>query len=383
MSTTRTENQFPLSHLPKEIRQKEIYSFSPLSVLGLLAQISKQYEAETALTRLLQAAINGAPEFFDAKESATALASIALLKKHPDLLFIKKKVTDHYGREIFGSPYQIFLGAGDIWALKQVYTDILPLISNGKTQAEIQFKEQFPNYDIKINDEAKFYDDRNKQQIADILKQLAILKQLIDADPFSNNYPLDTTKQAVEALCELFQPGPKQVIRSGLHFPLVIMKEIFKVYFTLPLQIHWSFFTLTVIKPALDALSTVDGQCCQNGFSELNMEVGPNRRCHSFYRHPLGKPLALTPVNKVENLGEMAVVDQYEGDVLFVSSGCFVCLDKNGEKKPDTVLGTHQAAWSFKRLIEDKSRAVSGLLGETVQAIDKNQLCVRDLRLGI
>jgi len=60
MSTTRTEDQFPLSKLPKEIRE-ETYSCSPLSVLGLLARTSKQYEAETAFLRLLQASIHAYP----------------------------------------------------------------------------------------------------------------------------------------------------------------------------------------------------------------------------------------------------------------------------------------------------------------------------------
>ncbi|MBX3710301.1 MAG: hypothetical protein KIT56_10435, partial [Gammaproteobacteria bacterium] len=136
---------FRLSNLPKEIRQEELYVRSPLSALGLLAQTSSEYEKDTAYLRLLPAAIHAVPEFLDAKENATALASIAILKKHPELLFIKKKVTDHYGREIWASPYQIFLGAGDIWALRQIQKDILPLIENGEVQAEAQFKEQFPN----------------------------------------------------------------------------------------------------------------------------------------------------------------------------------------------------------------------------------------------
>jgi hypothetical protein len=129
------QDSFPLSQLPKEIRQNHIYPRTPLSVLGLLAQTSKQYEAETAFLRLLQASIHAAPEFLNDKEDAFSLASIAILKKHPELLFIKKQVTDHYSREIWASPYQIFLGAGDIWALKQIQKNVLPLIENGQAQA--------------------------------------------------------------------------------------------------------------------------------------------------------------------------------------------------------------------------------------------------------
>jgi hypothetical protein len=322
-----------LSYLPDDVKQEEFYPCSPLSVLGLLARTSKQYEAETISFRLLQAAIHAAPEFRDAKQNAKALAAIALLKTHPELLFTKKRVTDSYDREILASPYQIFLGAGDKWALKQVYEDILPLIPNGETQAAAQFKEQFPNYDKKLdagmNEEARFYDDRNKQQIAEIVKQLAIVKQFIDADPFNNNQPLDTTQQAIEKLCQLFQPKLGEVIQSGLHFPLAILQEIYKTYNAL--QGRWSFFTLAVIKPALGALSAVDGQCCRDGLNELDMEKGPNRRCHSSYQHPLGRPLSLTLVND-KGRGRAVVVDPYDGEVLFTSStypGYFDCYNKN------------------------------------------------------
>jgi hypothetical protein len=332
MSTTRIEHPFPLSNLPKEIRQ-ETYSYKPLSVLGLLARTSKQCEADTAFLRLLPAAIHAAPEFLDAKEDATALASISLLKKHPELLFIKKQVTDHYDREISASPYQIFLGAGDIWALRQIQKDILPLIENGEAQAVAQFKKQFPYCPWPLPEnlsEERLYDDRNKKQLKEIVEQLAIVKQHIDVDPFTNKQPNDATKQAVETLCKLFQPKPKEIIRSGLHFPLAIMKEIYKTYNALP--DHWSFFTLAVIKPALDALSTVDGQCCQGGLSELDMEKGPNRRCHSSYRHPLGQPLSLSLVNDKEMRGAASVVDPYDGEVLFSSStpGYFDGFNKNG-----------------------------------------------------
>ncbi|OGT40184.1 MAG: hypothetical protein A3F12_08000 [Gammaproteobacteria bacterium RIFCSPHIGHO2_12_FULL_38_14] len=323
-----------LSLLPSDIRC-EIYRYSPLRKLGLLAQTSKQYEAETASLRLLQASIHAVPAFLDAEKDVTALAAIVLFKTHLELLFIKKKVTDHHGREICASPYQIFFGAGDIWALKQIQKDILPLIENGEAQAEVQFKEWFPNCPWPLPEnfsEEMLYDDRNKHQIKEIVKQLATVKQLIDVDPFNYNKPLDTTKQAVEMLCKLFQPKPGEVIRSGLHFPLGIMKEIYKT--CRELQHNRSFFSQVVIKPALVALSTVDGQCCQGGLKDLNMEAGPNRRCHPFYQHPLGQPLSLTLVDDKDGCGVAAFVDPYNGEVFFVAfpSGSLVCFNKNGRE---------------------------------------------------
>src|SRR3990167_579830 len=309
-----------LGHIPVDMRKGGVYPYFSIADLGLFAQTSQKAESETVFLRLLQASIHAAPEFLDANEDATALASIAILKKHPELLFIKKKVTDHYGREILASPYQIFLGAGDIWALRQIQKDILPFLSNGKAQVEAQFKEQFPNCPWPLPEdlsEEMLYDTRNTKQIEAIVEQLATVKQLIDVDPFNNDKPNDTTKYAIETLWKLFQPKPGEIIRSGLHFPLAIMQEVYKTYNAL--RIHLSFFTLAIIKPAFDALSTVDGQCCQGGLSELDMEKGPSRRCHPSYRHPLGKPLSLALVNDYDKRGVGAIVDSYDGGVLFVS----------------------------------------------------------------
>lgn len=353
MSKTRFEYKKPLDsqdssvffggHLTAEVRKEEIFPYFSIPSLGVFAQTAQKVESETAFLRLLAASINAAPEFMDdlndlndlnEKTDATALASIAILKKHPELLFRKREVTDHYGREIWASPYQLFLGAGDIWAVRQIQKDILPLIENGEGQAEIQFKEQFPNCPWPLSEnfcEEMLYDDRNKQQIQAIVEQLDIVKQFIEADPFIDGAPLGTTRQAVETLCKLFQPEPEKVIRSGLHFPPAIIKEIYKTYNGL--RGHWSFFSLAIIKPALDALSTVDGQCCQGGLSNLDMEKGPSRRCHSSYQHPLGKPLTLTFVNDKDKRDAAAVVDSYDGDVLFASTsypGSFACYNKNG-----------------------------------------------------
>ncbi|HSW70496.1 MAG TPA: hypothetical protein VLH77_00765 [Gammaproteobacteria bacterium] len=379
MSTSRTKDLSTLGNLPMEAKQQVIYPLSPLSTLGFLAQTSSHYETETAALRLLQAAIHATPVLVDAKEdeNVTALAAIAILKRHPELLFMERQmVTDHYGRKILASPYQIFLGAGDIWALRQIHEDILPRIKNGKAQAETHFKEQFPNCpwpppeDLK---EALLYDDRNKLQIAEIVKQLVLVKECIDADPFNNNELLDTTKLAVKTLGQLFQPKPEKVIKSGLHFPPVILGLVYYVYNALE-EDHWPFFSRTVIKPALDALSTVDGQCCQYGLINLDMMEGPSRRCDSSYQHPLGQPLSLSFTNDRDKRCA-ALVDPYDGDVLFVSSaGVFDCFTKYGRE-----LGAVRWRWLARAaaplvgiLMENKQK----LMGAMMQPLaEKSTLC--------
>ena len=352
---------------PVEVREDEMYHYFSIAALGMFAQTCQQAESETAFLRLLPAAIHAAPEFLDAKEDATALASIAILKKHPELLIRKKQVTDHYGREIWQSPYIIFVSSGDIWAFKQAREEIYPFLSQeDQEEADKQIRKTFPNLPWPLPEklsEEMFYDDRNQQQIKAIVDQLATVKGLIEADPFTNGEPLDETKQAVETLCKLFQPKPGEIIRSGLHFPLAIIKEVYKTYDAL--QSHGSFFSLAVIKPALDALSTVDGQCCQGGLRDLDMEKGPSRRCHPSYRHPLGQPLSLTLVNDKGGRGA-TLVDPYDGAVLFVSTyypGYFDCFNKNGARGP--MRRGACALWAgaaLGQLMENKSRGLWELL---------------------
>jgi hypothetical protein len=64
MSISRIEDQFPLAQLPAKIRRL-IYSHLLPSKLGLFAQTSKQYEAETVFSRLLAACIHTAPASLD------------------------------------------------------------------------------------------------------------------------------------------------------------------------------------------------------------------------------------------------------------------------------------------------------------------------------
>lgn len=369
--------------LAAELRKEEVYPHFSIASLGVFAQTSQKAEEETAFLRLLAASINAAPEFMDDEEDAAALASIAILKKHPDLLFRKRRMTDHYGREIWASPYQSFLGAGDIWAVRQIHKDILPLIENGEARANVQFQEQFPNCPWPLPEnfcEEMLYDDRNKHQIKAIVDQLDIVKKFIEADPFIDGVPDGTTKQVVETLCKLFQPEPEKIIRSGLHFPPAIINEIYKTYNAL--QGHWSFFSLAIIKPALDALSTVDGQCCQGGLSNLDMEKGPNRRCHSSYQYPLGKPLTLTFVNDKDKRGAAAFVDPYDGVVLFTSSSYpwwFDCYNTNacaGGARPEWAVWPHGAwrgAACWKTYGEQKQQLMGAIMRQCLYDQDQSK----------
>lgn len=360
---TRTNSESLLDNLPKDIKQEELYLRSPLSVLGLLAQTSKQYEMDTAFLRLLSNTVDAEPESYTPdsylKDKArlaatpksyqisdeTRLAAIALLKRHPELLFKEGRVTDHFGRKIKASPYRLLLGAGDVWALKQVHEEIIAKIEDqeARTKAEAQtkaeFQAQFPDYkgpwalDSNVPEEA-LYDERNKAQIEQVKAQLKIIVEKITADPCTNGQATkDETTKAVADLCKIFAPKEGEIIKTGLHFPLGILKEIGKTYDD---QFNpWSgeqlaFFSREVIGGAEAALSAVDGQCVKNGLSNLNMEKGPDRRDGLFCRHPKGIPGDKAPL--VGKLGSAMFIDPYNGYSCFVTSnpGFFDWYNKNG-----------------------------------------------------
>ena len=323
----------------KNVREQIIYPFTFTSImaLGRLASTCQKTEADTAFLRLMTAAVEAEPMSYNQADE-TSLAAIAILKRHPRLLFVKGIVDDHFGRKIFASPYQLLHGAGDVWALKQVHEEIIPHIDGGEAKAEVQFHEQFPNCEWPFNPElgeAALYDDRNIAQIEQVKENLKKIVAMITADPCTNGVAtLPETEAAIEELRELFAPKQGEVIKTGLHFPLAIMREIFSVYdaqFAPWSGEQLSFFSREVIGAALAASTAVDGQCCKYGLSKLDKNNGPDRRDGLFCRRPKGVPEELTPL--CARLGRTMFVDPYDGESCFQSPnkpGYFDWYNKNG-----------------------------------------------------
>jgi hypothetical protein len=340
MTAMSEETSSPLLPLSQDIIEIEMYHRWPKKVLGLFARTSQQAESETAFWRLLSSTVDAEPESYTSGDE-TKLAAIAILKRHPELLFrtSKSKVTaeDHYDRKIKGSPYQLLLGVGDTWALKQVHEEIIPNILGGEAEAKAQFKKQFPNcpepFDPNMNEEV-LYDDRNTTQIAEVKAKLKIVVEKINADPCTNGQAtLGETTKAVADLCQIFAPKEGEIIKTGLHFPLGMMNEIGKVYdlqFTPWNPGQLAFFSRAVIGQAAAALSAVDGQCCKNGLGNLNMAQGPDRQDGLFCRRPKGIPTELAPL--VGKLGRTMFVDPYDGYSCFLTSnlGYFDWYNKKG-----------------------------------------------------
>jgi hypothetical protein len=335
-ANTAHNRQLLLFKVDHNVRKQKVCPHVPIDMLGLFAQTCQHAEADTAFLRLMTAAVEAEPMSYN-QEDETSLAAIAILKRHPELLFVKGMVTDHFGRKIFASPYQLFHGAGDVWALKQIHEEIIPKIENGEASAQEQFHQQFPNcklpFEASMGEEA-LYDDRNIAQVAQVKENLKSIIAVITADPCTNGLAtLDATKVAIAELCQLFAPKEGEVIRTGLHFPLAIMQEIFRVYDAQYDPWNYeqlSFFSREVIGAALAASTAVDGQCCKHGLSKLDVKNGPDRRDGLFCRRPKGIPQELAPLRG--KLGRTMFVDPYDGESVFLSSkpGLFDWYNKNG-----------------------------------------------------
>jgi len=382
----------------RDVRKEVIYPyFISAKVMGLFAATCQQSEAETARIRLLCCAVGADPESYNQKDE-TRLAVIAILKRHPELLFVNGTVTDHVGRKISASPYRILLGAGDVWALRQVHEEIIPLIKDGEATARSQYIKQFPdpfyaladftledftvlkslaieNEDLRakiqlINDhneeykkvlfaKSEFailhqlllenkredlskkmcvadmhYDDRNKAQIQRVIDNLKNVAAAISVDPCNNGLAtFPGTTAAVAELCKIFKPKQGEIIKTGLHFPLAILQEMYKVYDAAQWTFDQaSFFSREVIGAALAASTVVDGQCYKQGLSNLKFEEGPDRRDGLICRYPKGIPQELAPLRG--KLGRTMFVDPYDGESCFVISSDpigFKCFNKNGE----------------------------------------------------
>lgn len=376
-SAQDAEQPSPIFALPPEVRYFYFYPNLPIDSLCLFSRTCRIAENETIPFRFLFALLHRAVHALPSPRTnvaqpvdETRLAALDILERHPELLFVSENemVTDHHGRRIKGSPYRILLGAGDVWALKQVREFIIPLIENGEALAEAEFKAQFPNCPWPPQQdmpEAYLYDDRNKAQIAAVKAQLQVIVAKISADPCANGEAtLDETRQAVAGLCQIFAPKEREVIQTGLHFPLGIMQEILKAY---NIQfVPWNgnklaYFSRAVIGLAEAASTAVDGQCYKQGLVYLDFAKGPDRTDGLFCRHPKGIPSEEAPL--AGKLGGKVFVDPYDGYscVRNTSNPAAVVFDgfnKNGRRGGGgSCAGPAAGGGAFAKLMENKSRS--------------------------
>lgn len=386
----RTETPTLFDYLPPEIR-KIIYSYCPLNALGLFAQTSRKNRidvTQSVLLKLLSFAVNAEPVSYY-QENSTKLAAIAILKKNPSLLFEKNRLKDHLGRPIFASAYGVFLGAGDIWALKQIHEEIIANIKDENArwlveeQAQMEFRAQFPNcpwpLEPDLTEEA-LYDDRNKMQLEQVKTQLKIVIEKITNDPCTKSQATNIeTERAVKDLWEIFAARESEIIKTGLHFPLGILKDIWEEYeaqYSLLSTDQATFFCREIIGKVQAALSAVDGQCLKQGLVNLDMKNGPNRNDGLFCNHPqgfLGKLL-----NLGSKLGKTMFVDIYYGCVS-ADIGSHFWIDKTSQYERITPCIPKASQEHFVKLrsnMENKNKEIIELM-RSLQGKQSNSINIR------
>jgi len=353
-----------------------ICAYLPLKELGIFSRTSSQGMANTALLRLQKSILTAVPEDYD--QLRPRLASIAILKRYPYLLFKTRgqSVTDHYGREVIDVPYRILLGTFDIWALKQVHEEILPLIHDGEKQAKAQFGTHFPNllcqFDS-IRSEEDLYDDRNRDQLKKVESHLKLIVQKITADPCTNGLAtLDETKNAVAELQKIFTTKKEEILRTGLHFPQGIMIMIIRSLIPRWTTEQKAYYSFAVVGAAEAASTAVDGQCYKHGFHRLIGDTGPDRRDGLLCSRPKGIPKDKAPLNS--KLGDSLFVDPTSGNSSFISDGVssIVTYKKDGPISiPERYINR---SLSIELSINYKVKILEELFDETNKEVNQHRV---------
>lgn len=245
---------------------------------GTQSQVKSNVEPELPLARLLHEAMFALPVSYKQKKKSQ-LAALATLQNNPELLFEKGYVKTPAGQLVYGSPYQVFLGAGDIWAINQIHEIILPLIKDGEEIAKQQYQEQFPRHQ---EDEHPLFDERNLEQIKQFKEALNRVIGSLSGNSYANRgIPNTKFRQAVIDLLEILAPKDGEVIKTGLHSPPEILRITHAEY-----DKQWNkwdpnelrTYSKLVIGGVVRYVSAVDAQHYKKGiFMFFNAKRKPDR----------------------------------------------------------------------------------------------------------
>jgi hypothetical protein len=329
------EQSLLLGVVPRDIRTQLINSLLPIDVLGLFAQTCKKAETETAFLRLLHAAAFALPESYQ-QEDKTKLAAIAILKRYPGLLFQKGYTRDPAGNLLYGSAYQIFLGAGDVWALQTIHEEIIPNINDGEVVAKDQYQQQFPNGEI--------YDDRNHAQIAQAKEDLKEIVAAISIDRCAHGKAtLQRTRSAIRALREHLAPQ-RDAIQTGLYSPPEILKIIHEVYGQNVDAWTWEklcLYSYELIGGGERSAASVDAQCYRRGLTAFDIKIPPDRTSSYFSRFGASA-----------DLGHSRFIDIYNG----AANSCYWEGDRGGVFACFIGYGDY-----FEKFVDEKSKGLQSL----------------------
>ena len=146
-----------------------------------------------------------------------------MLKSNPKLLLGISTITDEAGRTIYGTAYQIALGAKDVSPFPKVeeMAEMLECyllqLPNGEKEREKQYNEQFP-------------EGFEKQEEARRMSDSFELNKVFAAIKKDKTTGLAEAKKAVAEFQNYLENQIKGVITTGYHFNEALFEEALKLY---------------------------------------------------------------------------------------------------------------------------------------------------------
>ena len=147
----------------------------------------------------------------------------AMIKRDPRLLLEKCKVKDEAGRTIYGTAYQIALGAKDVSPYPDQFEEMAEMIERylaehfGEEERQKQYAEQFP-------------EGFEKQEEARRMSDSFELNKVFAAIKKDKTTGLAEANKAVAEFQNYLENQIKGVITTGYHFNEALFQEALKLY---------------------------------------------------------------------------------------------------------------------------------------------------------
>ncbi len=206
-----------LAWLPKELLQKEIGQY--------LSSEDKYYlsrESYSLHSLFKQPASKHVHQFLTAVVRGEKNEVEAFLDKNPSLLLEKIQVTDEAGRKIYGTAFQIALGAKDVSPFPDQFDEMAEMIAgyfekiaNGEKEKQNQYNEQFPEGFDKLEKERKIQDSKALNTVFAAIKNATTIAQ---------------AKAAVRIFQDYLKKQTQGVIKTGYHFNEALFEEALLLY---------------------------------------------------------------------------------------------------------------------------------------------------------
>lgn len=153
-----------------------------------------------------------------------------MVENKPRLLLISAKATDYSGRTIYGTAYQMALGAVDTQMAAMIKYYLIKVA--GEDEVSLQYKSQFPEGWIEVEEEL-WMPVFSQLEVLDQTIRIASDNEItnIGGDKLSlRNDEMATIYVQLSKFHKLLDEIAKKPISSGRHFNPSLLLEIFRLY---------------------------------------------------------------------------------------------------------------------------------------------------------